>query len=98
MGTVEGERGSWRQITSESLQAKAEPSVSVGFSRTVILSFHISPISIIRSLFVSVSKSLSLFLCFSEMTEAAGAWEFGPVTLPLPITSLSPSLFPSNGT
>lgn len=32
MGTAEGERGSWRKITSESLQAQAELSVLVGFS------------------------------------------------------------------
>ena len=66
VGTVERERGSWRQITSESLQGKAEPSVCRILSLSFCVSFHVSPISIIRSLFVSVSKSLSLFLCFSE--------------------------------
>lgn len=69
VGTVEGERGSWRQITSESLQGEAEPSVCRILSPhplSFCVSFHVSPISIIRPRSVSVSKSLSLFLCFSE--------------------------------
>lgn len=37
VGTVETERGSWRQITSESLQGKAEPSVCRILSLTVFL-------------------------------------------------------------
>lgn len=66
VGTGEGERGSWREITSESLQGKAEPSVCWILSCCLSVSFHVSPISIVRFLFVSVSKSLSLLLCFSE--------------------------------
>lgn len=64
--TGDGERGSWREITSESLQAKAEPSVCRILSPRLPVSFPVSPISRIRFLFVSVSKSLSLLLCFAE--------------------------------
>lgn len=94
MGTAEGERGSWRQITSETLQAKAESSVATRFSLTDFLCLHVSPMYRIWSLNHSVvSPPTTTTTSFLRMTEAAGAQEFRPVTLPLPITSIFP-LFP----
>lgn len=88
VGTVERERGSWRQITSEPLQAKAEPSG---------LLWILSPLSpLLFCVFMSphgqnlVSKSFCYVspLSFLRMTEAAGAQEFRPVNLPFPITPI----------
>lgn len=53
LGTAEGERGTWRKITSELLQAQAEPSVSVGFS----LSFSVF------SRFSRLHDSVSICVC-----------------------------------
>lgn len=63
VGTVEGEKGSWRKITSESLQALAEPSISVGYSLSVFLCVF-SCLSHLHNLVSLCVLSLNQFLCF----------------------------------